>query len=247
MDALGPGLYETLITDGLRARLDALVDRFSLQHRALRAAEAADRIAWHLGREIERSLADVGEEDRVRIGLVVARALLDRLGELVEADPGAVPVDPATVLHAILRHRPDGSPDIIGQPLIPLLDTTLLTNAPGEPSLWSQLRSEIESSDAIDVVMAFIRRSGIAPLLEALRRHCDAGHEVRVLTTTYTGSTERQALDQLVDLGAGVRISYDLTTTAPAREGVDLPPVIRVLDGLCRLVESHALGAGHGP
>ncbi len=34
-----------------------------------------------------------------------------------------------------------------------------------------------------------------------------------MLTTTYTGSTERQALDQLVDLGAGVRISYDLTTT----------------------------------
>ena len=26
------------------------------------------------------------------------------------------------------------------QPLIPLLDTTLLTNAPGEPSLWNQLR-----------------------------------------------------------------------------------------------------------
>lgn len=213
MDALGPGLYETLITDGLRLRLDALVDRFSPQHRALGAAEAADRIAWHLAREIERSLADVGEEDRVRIGLVVARALLDRLGELVAVDPGAAPVDPATVLHAILRRRPDGSPDIIGQPLIPLLDTTLLTNAPGEPSLWSQLRSEIESSDAIDVVMAFIRRSGIAPLLEALRRHCDAGNEVRVLTTTYTGSTERQALDQLVDLGAAVRISYDLTTT----------------------------------
>ena len=56
-----------------------------------------------------------------------------------------------------------------------LLDTTLLTNAPGEPGLWSQLRSEIESADAIDVVMAFIRRSGIAPMLDGLRRHCDDG------------------------------------------------------------------------
>src|SRR5207342_758382 len=36
---------------------------------------------------------------------------------------------------------------------------------------------------------------------------------LRVLTTTYTGSTERRALDQLVDLGAQVRISYDLSTT----------------------------------
>ena len=71
------------------------------------------------------------------------------------------PVDPAAVLQAVLRRNPDGSPSAIAVPLIPLLDTTLLTNAPGEPTLWSQLRSEIESADAIDVVMAFIRRSGI--------------------------------------------------------------------------------------
>src|SRR3546814_7111807 len=61
--------------------------------------------------------------------------------------------------------------------------------------------------------MAFIRRSGISPLLSALRRHTEAGKALRVLTTTYTGSTERRALDQLVDLGADVRISYDLGST----------------------------------
>src|SRR5690606_16435052 len=111
------------------------------------------------------------------------------------------------------QRRPDGTPQPIEEPLIPLLDSTLLTNAPGEPGLWSQLRSEIDSADAIDVVMAFIRRSGIAPLLEDLRRHCEQGKPLRVLTTTYTGSTERRALDQLVDLGADVRISYDLGST----------------------------------
>ena len=98
-------------------------------------------------------------------------------------------------------------------PLIPLLDTTLLTHASGEPTLWSQLQSEIESADAIDVVVAFIRRSGIRPLLDSLRRHCEAGRRLRVLTTTYTDSTERSAVDQLVDLGADVRISYDTSTT----------------------------------
>ena len=62
--------------------------------------------------------------------------------------------------------------------------------------------------------MAFIRRSGINPLLASLRRHCERGRPLRVLTTTYTGSTERAALDELTrDLGADVRISYDLSTT----------------------------------
>ena len=124
-----------------------------------------------------------------------------------------LPVDPASVLHAVLRRRPDGSPAELEGPLIPLLDTTLLTNAPGEPTLWSQLRSEIESADSVDVVMAFIRRSGIVPLLDTLRRHCEAAGPLRILTTTYTDSTERKALDQLLELGADVRISYDVGTT----------------------------------
>ena len=213
MAELGPGLYEVLITEGLKAQLAALADRMPSRQRELQSAEAPNRIALHLSRQIELALADVDDPQRVEIGLSVARALIDRLGELVSVDPSVTPADPATVLHAILRQLPDGSPDEIDEPLIPLLDTTLLTNAPGEPSLWNQLRSEIESADAIDVVMAFIRRSGISPLLDALRRHCDAGRPLRVLTTTYTGSTERRAVDQLVEIGADVRISYDLTTT----------------------------------
>ena len=192
MEELAAGLYEVLVTEGLQARLDALADALPTEQRALHAAEAPDRIAWHLSREIERALTDVGETDRARVGIEVARALLDRLGELVErrllgaarrsGDGAARDPRPPPRRHA--RRR---SP----QPLIPLLDTTLLTNAPGEPTLWNQLRSEIESADAIDVVMAFIRRSGIAPLLDALAPPLRAGQPLRVLTTTYTGSTEQ--------------------------------------------------------
>lgn len=212
-EELRPGLHESLITEGLAARLAAIERRLVPERRALRSAEAADRIALHLGRQIERALTDVRDEDRVERGLAVAHALLGRLADLIETDPSELPADPAEVLHSVAPRRPDGTPDAIGHPLIPVLDTTLLTNSPGEPSLWSQLRSEIESADAVDVVMAFIRRSGIMPLLDALARHCREGKTLRVLTTTYTGSTERRALDQLAALGADVRISYDLGTT----------------------------------
>jgi len=210
---LGPGIYEQLVTVGLRAQLDELAHRLPVDERPLSSADAADRISWHLGRLVERALLDVGEHDRVRVGLEVARSLLDRLGELVATDERGNLTDPGTVLRAVLRRRPDGSAEQVESPLIPVLDTTLLTNAPGEPTLWSQLRSEIESADSIDVVMAFIRRSGINPLLEPLRRHCTDGKRLRVLTTTYTDSTEQQALEQLSALGAEVRISYDVSST----------------------------------
>lgn len=206
---MDPGIYEALVTEALRAQLDSL-DPGNRPTRALHTAEAADRIALHLSRQIEQSLAAIGDSDRVRVGIEVARDLIARLENV---DPSATLVEPAEVLYAILERRPDGTPQPIVEPLIPLLDTTLLTNAPGEPVLLNQLDAEIDSADAIDVVMAFIRRSGINPLLASLRRHCERGRPLRVLTTTYTGSTEGAALDELVRLGADVRISYDVSAT----------------------------------
>ncbi|MGE3655170.1 MAG: DEAD/DEAH box helicase family protein [Mycolicibacterium sp.] len=197
----------------LRPYLDSLESR-SRKTRPLHTAEAADRIALHVSRVLEQSLAAMNDSDRVQVGIQVARDLISRLAEVVRhTDTSATPVDPGEVLHAILHRRPDGTPQPITEPLIPLLDSTLLTNAPGEPGLLNQLGAEIDSADAIDVVMAFIRRSGINPLLASLRRHCEHGRPLRVLTTIYTGSTERAALEQLADLGADIRISYDVSTT----------------------------------
>ena len=209
---MDPGIYEVVVTEALRPYLDPLGPL--ARRRSLHTVEAADRIALHLSHEIERSLAAVSDGDRVRVGIEVARELIARLADLVRyTDTSAAPVEPGEVLHAILERRPDGTAQPISEPLIPLLDSTLLTNAPGEPGLLNQLGAEIDSAEAIDVVMAFIRRSGINPLVASLRRHCERGRPLRVLTTTYTGSTERAALDQLAGLGAEVRISYDVSTT----------------------------------
>jgi HKD family nuclease len=123
------------------------------------------------------------------------------------------PADLANVLRAVHRLRPDGAPRQIDAPLIPLLDSALLTNSPGEPAVGHQVAAEIASADRIDLIMAFIRRSGIRPLREKLRRHVADGGRLRVLTTTYTGSTEAAALDWLSELGADVRVSYDVTGT----------------------------------
>src|SRR6185437_2154928 len=139
-----------------------------------------------------------------KVGAELARRLIDIVisvpaaGELA----GERPAELAEVLRSIVGHLPDGRAESIREPLIPLLDTTLLTNAPGEPRVGHQVLVEVQSADSIDVVMAFIRHSGISPLIPALRAHCVAGRALRILTTTYTGSTEARALDELRDIGA---------------------------------------------
>ena len=209
------GLYELLITEALAAQLGALDETLEPLKEGLRPAEAPDRIALHLSRLVHRALEALPEKERVSAAVALTRALL---GPIVQAAPGAEAEDeairePAAVLRHVAARRPDGRPEEIPLPLIPLLDTTLLTNAPGEPRVGSQIAAEIHSADRIDVVMAFIRRSGIQPLTEALRQHTEAGRRLRVLTTTYTGSTEAEALDVLRRIGADVRVSYDTDST----------------------------------
>jgi superfamily II DNA or RNA helicase/HKD family nuclease len=214
MPASPRGLYEVLITAAIEAGLQDVGERHEVCRNDLREAEAADRIALHVSRVVERAVASFARDERVEKGIALARQLIDEIATVVADAAGKEkPVTPGAVLRAVLSRLPDGTPERISEPLIPLLDTTLLTNAPGEPRVGSQLLTEIHSADRIDVVMAFIRRSGIAPLLDALRGHCHAGRILRVLTTTYTGSTEAKALDLLCAAGAEVRISYDTTST----------------------------------
>ena len=212
MAELESGLYETIVTESLQRELTKFVEARA-HTRLLRTGDVTDRIGRHVAALIEQVLSDFPENERVSRGVLLANELANKIFESVGHESLDPVIQPAQVLAAVLELNPDGTPHTLADPLVPLLDTVLLTNAPGEPTLWNQLIVEIDSADQIDVVMAFIRRSGIVPLLPALRRHCAAGKILRILTTTYTNSTEQRALDQLIDLGAEIKISYDISST----------------------------------
>ena len=86
-----PGLYERLVTEALRDELQAIGARFTESSRSLHTAEAADRIALHLSRRIQRTLESVGDSDRVRVGIEVARDLIARLAKIVDSDFAEAP------------------------------------------------------------------------------------------------------------------------------------------------------------
>lgn len=215
MSPVARGSFEALVTEAIASELADMGTAFEARTELLRPAEAPDRIALHVGRVVLRALRSVSDTERIARGVELVQNLL---GPIEAAAPGAEAraeaLDAtARVLRAIRARLPDGSFEELAAPLTPLLDTTLLTQAPGEPSLAQQIGSEVGSADRIDVVMAFVRRTGIRPLLTALRAHLGSGRPVRVLTTTYTGTTQAEALDLLCQLGATVRVSYDTSST----------------------------------
>ncbi|MFD6426522.1 DUF3427 domain-containing protein [Streptomyces sp. NPDC060198] len=100
------------------------------------------------------------------------------------------------------------------RPATPLSDTALITNAPEDPSLGFELRSELATADRVDLLCAFVKWHGLRVLEQALATAHQRGVPIRVLTTTYIGATERRALDRLVrDFGAEVKVNYELRST----------------------------------
>jgi len=222
MSLISRGIYETLLTESLVAELATLAAGLQGSREKLRSAEAADRLSFHVARIVKHLVGAVDKKQRVRLGVKLTRHLIAGLVKVADSRLPAIadsidladrPVQPGEMLRAIHRVLPDGTVETIRHPMIPLLDTAILTNAPGEPSVGSQLLAEIHSADSIDLVMAFIRYTWIAPMLDTLTQHMQSGRKLRVLTTTYTGSTEARALDALQKAGAEIMVSYDTGTT----------------------------------
>lgn len=140
--SLPSGLYETVLTEALALRLEDIDSGLSSDVRGLHQADVADRLALHLSRLIERALAGVSDRERVDAGVRLVRSLIERVDEMIANADSSLerPAVPGEILSAILGRQPDGSLAEFAEPLIPLLDTTLLTNAPGEPRVGSQVQ-----------------------------------------------------------------------------------------------------------
>ena len=213
---LPPGLYDTLLDENLRGQLEMVVTRRLIPEiGAVDLAEIPDRVGEIVGIWAKHILATHPSRDRVEVASKLARALLTVLRDLYPDLSQAELTIGREInrLTAIEPRGPDGKPIPIARPRIPLRDTVLLTNAPGQPSLANEIADEIESADKIDIIMAFVRWSGIRPIIERLRRHVQEGKSLRVITTTYTGTTELRALEELREIGARIKVSYDTGST----------------------------------
>ena len=204
-----PGLYDKLLDAGDMAMVEALEShRMVADLGSVEAAELPDRVADVVADWIRRRLGAVPSGERAAAAL----HLTGSIAELIEGDAEPL-VDPIERLLAVEHRAPTGDPVRIDRPLTPLRDTVLMTNARDQANVGNEIQAEIASADRIDLILAFIRWSGIRTLIPHLGRQIEQGRQVRIITTVYTGSTELRALQELAGIGAQVRVSYDVSTT----------------------------------
>lgn len=93
------------------------------------------------------------------------------------------------------------------RPFTPLTEQALFTNAKDEPRIDIELERELATADSVEILVSFIKISGLRLLEGQLRKLRDRGVPVRLVTTTYMGATDKKAIDRLVDeLGVSVKI-----------------------------------------
>ena len=198
---LVPGLYEDLVDELLEAAL-ARQEPASFATRDLTKAQAAEVFARHLYGASRLAFARLDSIDAQR---ELASELLTRLAS------GGVNKPARQLLAVADPDRPGlGAERFPERPKIPLAESELLVNARGQLSMGAALTSELASADRVELICAFIKRRGLAQLEPTLRALTQRGPDrLRVLTTVYTGATEVEALERLVEIGASVRVDYE--------------------------------------
>ena len=199
IDPLVPGIYESVLTARLQQQLASSELDAEFEH--LTEDDEPHVYARHIASVVERHLRSVDKSERRD----AANAIISRL-----ADSDVDSVARNEVLGSL--HLP-GRPAPV-RPATPLSDVALLTNTRGEPNMASEIARELTSADQVDLLCAFIRFAGIAVIGRELRALSERGVQLRVITTTYRGATERRAVDDLVTkYGADVRIRYETAST----------------------------------
>jgi superfamily II DNA or RNA helicase/HKD family nuclease len=144
--------------------------------------------------------------------------LVNRLVELIGAEDGLDYVrrrkliaDAKTVLRQV---RSKQQVDPFREPETPISVSSLLTGAAQDPQLDRELRAEMLTADRVDILVSFIKWTGLSLLLPAFEDLESRAVPVRIITTSYMGASDPRAVEWLAARkNVQVKVSYDTERT----------------------------------
>ena len=217
-DDLTPGLHEALVTQALQSQIErARAQGWLVEWEAIDDVILADVLARHIH---ERARARIGgipmaTDHRPQAQVDLANRVLEVLAAYSAGDGAHDIVNSGArlLLEVDAPAAPGRARHVRPRPGIPLRDSVLLVNGHNDLQIGSQVALEIQSADRIDLLCAFVQFAGLRLIRTELADFLLRGGAMRVIASVYTGSTEKRALDELVGLGAKVRVSYDTART----------------------------------
>ncbi len=204
------GIYENLITDGLKQDIDAASsDGLVCKEEYIDDTDSPNMLADHLSKIIRNRLSDENLTAEERTEFV--NRLIDDLGE----DKEEKVVDDKQMLAAVVSRQEEArlkaTNSTLVRPLTGFRVSNLFTGGQSHVSLSSEIERDIESADSICMIVSFLKLSGVNLIYDHLKRFCsNPQHRLRIITTTYCGVTDAKAVERLASLpNTEIRISYN--------------------------------------
>lgn len=211
------GLYEQVISKQLEAELSE-----DPRHKEIVPIPKEDSpriLSQYLAGIVKQKLYSLQD---TKNGFARQLELINRLAaeieRIEESDEGLQITEPAEQLLALIG--PENTlfkktwKTMPFRPKTSIAHTSLFTGSRLEPQMLQELKREILTADRIDLLVSFIRWSGIRSLMDELIAFTERGGELRIITTVYTGATELKSIEKLHELpGAKIKISYDTQNT----------------------------------
>lgn len=212
---LSPGIYEQIVDQILEGRLThSGLEQFTED---LDPGDSHTHLAQFVSHVLSKNLQALRshktEGDKLSRQIAVCNELIQYLQELEPGISESSPIAQSAMRLIALeektgrrfRERPD----------TPLATGCLLTGTRLDPSLVSQLKKEILTSERVDILCSFVKWTGIRVLQDEFRQFtAHAGARLRIITTSYMGATDLKAIDFLRELpNTSLKVSYDTRRT----------------------------------
>ena len=215
---LRDGLYEQVINKSLDEELNS-TDKLT-ETAPIDTAEAAKILSKYIADVVERGLLTINESGDVNSQV----EFVNKIISVVKAGTNDSDFDSMSVAERAeqLLSVFDRKNNIIAvnekskiiRPETSIARSSLFTGAIHEPQMFSELKKEIVSCSRIDMLVSFIKWSGLRLIIDELTEFTQNGGELRVITTSYMGATDVKAVEELRKLpNTRIKVSYDTKRT----------------------------------
>lgn len=218
---LHPGLYEQVINTGLQEALESTPEDAKLISK-IDQAESPEVLTSYVSEVVHKALERLSDTGDLTSQISLVNKLVDIISrtENMEDLKDLQVTKSAEQLLALLSQTDPmyqlgkkKAADIV-RPDTSIARSSLFTGASHEPQMYLELKKEMKSADRIDMLVSFIKWSGLRLLYDELKAFVQRGGELRIITTSYMGATDVKAIEELSKLpNTTVRISYDTKRT----------------------------------
>ena len=211
------GIYEQIINKLFEVKLDGLNHQeFFIGKRAITKNNVAKYLSRYLYGLFEEVFSQFNQdEDSVEKAIKLANDIIKQLAQNFYIEDTNLLSARSEILTAVVDKTKCDYPDIAEHiqditPITSLVQSTLFTGSSKQVSLESELKREIMSADEIYLLVSFIRSTGINLIFNQLKDYCQSGKPLKIITTTYIGATDFNAIKKLSTLpNTEIKISYN--------------------------------------